>query len=126
MKTYSVKSCIGENCITQLDGEAIHDLIHPALVSNESVELDFGGCTVFASLFFNHAIGKLLGEFQPDQLNKMLSVVNLTPDAMSILTRVIENAKRYYGDPKVREAQDKAIAEQADKELDGGEEREGE
>jgi len=126
MKTYNVKSCIGENCITQKDGEAIHDLIHPALVSGEGAELDFDGCTVFASLFFNHAIGKLLAEFQPEQLNERLSVVNLNPDARSILTRVIENAKRYYADSQVSEAQDKAIGEQADAEGGASEEEEGE
>ena len=125
MRTYNIKDCVGENCITQQDGEAVHDLIHPALVSGEGTLLDFEGCTVFASLFFNHAIGKLLGEFKPEQLNEMLSVVNLSPDAMSILTRVIDNAKRYYGDPKVRKAQDEAIQEQAEKDGAVSEEEEG-
>ena len=128
MVQYKILPIVGENCITREDGERIYELVFPHLDAGESVELDFGGCKIFASLFFNHAIGKLVGAFQPkpEQLNKLLAIVNLGADGRAVLGRVIENAKIYYADPKARDAQDRAIQAQADDEIDAGLEGKGE
>ncbi len=106
-----VRELVGGIAITLEDGQKVYDLIHPALVTDQDVDLDFAGVTIIASPFFNAAIGQLLQDIQPDALNRLLHFFNLTPAGAYTLRRVIENAKRYYADAHVREAVDHALEE---------------
>lgn len=72
-----VKEIIGANCITMDQGEKIYQLIYPSLKEDTAVELDFSGIGVFASPFFNVAIGKLLKDFSREQLNRLLLIKKL-------------------------------------------------
>jgi hypothetical protein len=105
---------VGENCITYEDGERVFLEIYPPLLSEQSVELDFSGVKVFASPFFNAAIGPLLKDLSPEQLNNNLHLKGLLPHGNNVLRRVIENAKQYYANPKIRESVKKVIDQQAD------------
>ena len=96
MPEYKVFEIIGENCITMEDGQKIYDLVFPELKSGNSVELNFSGCKIFVSLFFNYAIGHLLKDFPPNDLNRLLTISNIEPMGSETLQGVIENAKRYY------------------------------
>ncbi|MBM4047447.1 MAG: DUF4325 domain-containing protein [Planctomycetes bacterium] len=109
----SVYPLVGENCITMEDGQKVYDLIHPELQAGRAVELDFQGSSVFASPFFNAAIGQLLEDIPPETLNRLLTVSNMGPVGMNVLKRVIENAKEYYSNPDVRTAVDAALAQLA-------------
>jgi hypothetical protein len=111
LNTYEL---IGENCITLEDGQKIYELIHPELSAGHLVELDFAGVGVFASPFFNAAIGRLLKDIKSEDLNRLLSVINLVPAGMSVLKRVIENSKQYYSDENIRKALDEVLFEQAE------------
>jgi len=111
---YNIHKTICENCITLEDGRKVYDKIHPELVSEHMVELDFSGVTVFASPFFNAAIGLLLKDIKPEDLNRLLKVSNLTPVGMDVLKRVIENSKQYYSDDKTRKALDDILSEKAE------------
>ena len=111
---YVVYSLIGENCITVDDGQKVYDLIHPDLVAGHPVELDFAGVSVFASPFFNAAIGRLLKDIKPEDLNRLLKVSNLIPVGMDVLKRVIENSKQYYSDKSIRKALDDILSEQVE------------
>lgn len=111
--TYDIHSLVGENCMTPDDGQKVYQEIHPQLVADRPVELDFAGVKVFASPFFNFAIGQLLRDIQPEELNRLLKVSNLNPVGSRVLTRVIENSKRYYCDEKIRKAVDAVVNEQA-------------
>jgi hypothetical protein len=51
---------------------------------------------IFASPFFNAAVGQLVKDFKPDSLNRLLKVQNLSPLGQDVLKRVIENAKLYF------------------------------
>ena len=64
------------------------------------MELDFTKVGVFASPFFNVAIGQLLRDIKSEDLNRLLKVSNMTPAGLAVLRRVIENSKRYYSDEK--------------------------
>lgn len=110
---YNVLSLVGENCITLDDGQKVYDLIHPELAAGRPVVLDFQGTRIFASPFFNAAIGQLLEDVSPENLNRLLSVSDLGPVGMNVLTRVIENAKEYYSNPNVRKAVDEVLTEMA-------------
>jgi hypothetical protein len=108
-----VISIIGENCITVEDGEQIYQLIHTDLSKEQDVTLDFTGVSIFASPFFNAAIGQLLRDVPPQHLQSHLNIVGLSPHGNHILTRVIENAKRYYTNPHFRDSVEKVLAQQA-------------
>lgn len=111
-----IADIVGEHCVTSEDGQKVYDEIFPRLRSNEEVCLDFDGVTVFASPFFNFAVGQLLKNFSPDKLNELLSVDNLTSDGTSVWKRVVQNAKEYYQNPRVKEAFDTTIEKEAEEE----------
>ncbi|MBW4572737.1 MAG: STAS-like domain-containing protein [Tolypothrix carrinoi HA7290-LM1] len=104
---------MGKNCITPGDGQHVYDLVIGELLADRPVELDFAGVEIFASPFFNFAIGQLLRDIQPEKLNRLLKVSNLNQVGFSILKLVIENSKRYYSDPDFRSRLDQVISEQA-------------
>jgi hypothetical protein len=110
---YQIHTIIGENCMTPDDGQKVYDLIHPELVANVPVELDFTGVNICISTFFNFAIGQLLRDIQPETLNSLLKISNLNPVGRQVLKLVIENAKRYYSDDNFRQAVDRVFTEQA-------------
>jgi hypothetical protein len=108
-----VSKLIGSYAITLEDGETIYSVIYPLLQSGNTVELDFQDVEIFASPFFNAAIGRLLAEFTPDHLRTHLNPTNLLPAGAGTLRRVIENAKEYYGSEAVQAAVDRVLDEQA-------------
>lgn len=102
---------IGENCITIDQGTKVFAKIHPLLTAGNAVELEFEGVQVFASPFFNNAIGKLLEDLKPEKLNELLTVTKLNPPGPEILRKVIENSKKYYSSPDRKRAVDKTLDE---------------
>lgn len=105
---------IGENCITLDDGQEVYNAIHPELAANRPVELDFDKVIIFASPFFNAAIGQLLKDIEPDDLNRLLLVRNLNPNGLAVMKRVIENSKQYYRDEGMRKTLDEIFLEQSE------------
>lgn len=110
----NVYDLVGENCITLEDGQKIFDLIHPELSGGNTVDLDFKNVKIFASPFLNAAIGRLLKDIKPDDLNRLLKITNLVPTGLTVLKRVIENSKEYYSNPDVRKAVDEILFEQSE------------
>lgn len=113
LKTIVVSQLIGGYGVTLEDGEAVYDAIHPLLSQDVDVTLDFRDVTIFASPFFNAAIGRLVSEFSAKQLNDRLHFVKLSAAGQSTLQRVIENARAYQNDPGLRDAVDRVLDEQA-------------
>lgn len=110
---HEILNLVGKNCITPGDGQKVYELVHPELLADRPVELDFAGVKIFASPFFNFAIGQLLRDIEPENLNRLLKVSNLNQVGKQILKLVIENSKRYYSDPDYRSRVDQVISEQA-------------
>ncbi|MFA5332399.1 MAG: STAS-like domain-containing protein [Methanoregula sp.] len=108
-----VVSAVGENCITVEDGERLYQNIHPKLSVGQDVTLDFTGVSVFASPFFNAAIGQLLRDVPVETFQSHLHFVGLSAYGNHVLGRVIDNAKRYYTNPHFRDSVEKVLAEQA-------------
>lgn len=106
-----IKNIIGENCITLDDGQKIYDLIYPKIKHSEIVKLDFSGVRIFASPFMNAAIGQLLRDVSSDKLNKLLDIdrQSMTPVGLSVLKLVIQNAKEYYSDERIKLAIDTVL-----------------
>ena len=109
----NIRQDLGENCMTLKQGQSLYDAIYPQLQSGKTVELDFMGVRIFASPFFNYAIGQLLRDLKADRLNELLIIKNLNAVGSNTLELVIENAQRYYSDAKFRHAKDEVIREMA-------------
>ena len=105
---------VGENCITMQDGERVYAKIHPELIAGRPVELDFLNVGVFASPFFNGAIGRLLKDIKPQDLNQLLKISNLNDVGLTVLKRVIANSREYYSNPTLRDVLDEILSEQAE------------
>lgn len=110
---YGIVELVGENCLTISAGQKIYDLIHPRLLNGEPVELDFVGAKRIASPFLNFAIAQLLSDIRLEALERLLKISNLNSVGNQVLDRVIDNAKRYYSDPRYKNAVDAMIQEQA-------------
>lgn len=108
---YNIYELIGENCMSQRDGQQLYNLIHPQLQAGESVELDFTGVRRFLSVFFNFAISQLLRDVKVEDFEKLLVVNGLNPLGEQVYHNVIEYAKRYYSDEKYRQTVDEMIRE---------------
>ncbi len=111
-----IKSFVGERCVTSEDGQRVYDEIYPKLAAGESVCLDFGSVKVFASPFFNFAIGRLLKDLKPEDLNELLKVEGILPDGALVWQRVVKNAKEYYRNPETKKAVDDILRQQAEDE----------
>ena len=111
-----IKSLVGERCVTSEDGQRVYDEIYPKLAAGESVCLNFEDVKVFASPFFNFAIGQLLKDLKPEDLNELLKVEGIVPDGALVWRRVIENAKEYYKNPEAKKAVDEILKQQAEDE----------
>lgn len=110
---YQVFNITGEYAIAADSGQKLYDQIHAELLAGNFVELDFARVKVFASAFFNFAIGQLLKDISPNDLNRLLRLTNLSGNGQTVLERVIVNAKRYYSDRPYKEAVDAVIEEYA-------------
>src|SRR5690606_35709443 len=113
MMNYSIKENVGASGITLQDGQKVYDAIYPELKKSQQVTLDFAAVRIVASPFLNAAVGQLLRDLSPGDLNRYLKFVNLPPVTRPIIKRVIDNAKEYYGNEQVRQAVDEAICEEA-------------
>lgn len=108
-----IRDITGNYAISADHGQQVYDQIHSQLLDGHAVELDFSEVNVFASAFFNFAIGQLLKDISPDDLNRLLQINNLNQNGKTILRQIIENAKRYYDDPDYQEAADAVMEEYA-------------
>lgn len=96
----SVVELVGKNALTPEDGKAVYSILQPEIAAGRTVALDFSGVSVFASPFFNWGIGRLIADFPPELLNRMLKFSNIAPAGDRALRRSIDNAKEYYAEPE--------------------------
>ncbi|WP_414853239.1 STAS-like domain-containing protein [Brevibacillus sp. IT-7CA2] len=109
-----MKEITGNNCITMDQGQKVYELIMPALSKQTYVELNFEGISIYASPFFNVAIGKLLKDFSSADLNTYLKFENLNPTGLEVLKISISNSQQYFKDEKHKKVIDEVIREQGD------------
>ncbi len=110
---FKVYEITGEYAITADAGQKLYEQVHPCLLAAEPVMLDFTHVRIFASPFFNFAIGQLLRDIPRDDLNQLMEFSELSHNGQILLEHVIENAKHYYSDEEYRHAVDAVITEKA-------------
>lgn len=110
--TLKVKEITGINCISLSDGQAVYERIYPELKAGKAILLDFEGIRVFASPFFNAAVGQLLRDISAPALNDLLKVSDLPPNGVDTLKKVIENSRSYYSSEENQQAVEEALKQE--------------
>ena len=87
-------------CVASSDGQKICDRLTAALKANRGIALSFRNVTALTAAFLNAAIGQLYGMFSEEQICSRLKVVDVQPDDLALLKRVVDNAKLYLKDPQ--------------------------
>lgn len=110
--TLPIFEITGQNCLTLDQGDAVYNRIHPELLAGRSVALEFSGVEIFASPFFNAAVGRLLRDIPAEDLNRLLAFEHLSASGLEVLRHVVENSKEYYANSETRAALDRILTEQ--------------
>lgn len=87
---------ITPRCLTGAAGEKLLHVMQPQLEQGASVCLDFTGITMFASLFFNNSITKLLKDFSPENIKERVRIINLNETGKKALARSLEVGGVFY------------------------------
>lgn len=87
-------------CISSEDGQKVFETVRSLLKSGKEVTISFDHVSMLVSLFLNVAIGQLYGSFSEEDIRSMVQVEGLSEDDMELLKRVVDNAKKYYANPK--------------------------
>jgi STAS-like domain of unknown function (DUF4325) len=111
-----IKQIVGDSALTLEDGQKVYPLIKRRLDQKQGIELDFEGITLFASLFFNAALGQLLRDFKPDFLNTLVKIDNLNDVGLATMKRSIENAKQFYASADFQRTQTEVLRAMAEAE----------
>lgn len=78
---------------------ALHNAIADALDRGEKVALSFAGVARLTTAFLNSAVGQLYNEYSEEQVrNGLMPPEGATPEQLSLLKRVVDNAKRFFAD----------------------------
>lgn len=87
-------------CVSAEDGQKVYEKIAPLLHASKKVALSFDKVETLISAFLNAAVGQLYGKFTEEQVRALLAVEDMDQEDMSLLKRVVDNAKVYFKSPK--------------------------
>ena len=82
--------------ITTEDGEKVYEKINSNLKKQAPIQLDFDQIELVVSTFLNASIGQLYGSYDSEFIKTHLSIVNMTPEDLVILEKVINRAKDFF------------------------------
>lgn len=82
------------------DGNIIFKQITGIITKGGTVVLDFSGMTLLTSAFLNATVGQLYGKYSSEELQKSLTIANMSADDKTLLIEVIERAKAYFASPE--------------------------
>ena len=91
-------------CVSSDDGHLVYEKIEKFFLDKKMVVLSFKNTETIISAFLNAAIGQLYGKFSEDEIRNLLSISDMSNEDLSLLKRVVDNAKIYF---KNRESFDK-------------------
>jgi len=98
MNTIKVYELTGRNAISMQKGDKVYQILIQNIQNNENTLLDFQDVSLFASPFFNAAIGHLLKDITLDQLLTYIRPINLNETGKELLNLVISNALSFYSE----------------------------
>ena len=96
--------------ITSEEGQPIYDMIVSSLSKDEEVTLDFSGMVFLTTAFLNVVIGTLYKDYNSQQLQSKLHILNINDETAARIKKVTDNAKSFYSDEdKFNQAVDEVI-----------------
>ena len=99
--TIKVVDLIGSKlCISAEDDQKVFDKLLPVLKEDKPVTISFDHVKILIPLFLNVAIGQLYGSLSHDEIRSLVQVDGLAQDDLELLKCVVDNAKKYYANPK--------------------------
>ena len=90
----------GPLCVSAEDGQKVYEKIYPLVREGHKVVLSFDQIEIIISSFLNSAIGQLYEKFTEEQIREQLTVRDMDQEDLTLLKRVVENAKAYFRNPK--------------------------
>lgn len=87
-------------CVDVDDGQLLYDWLHRTLKAKQVIALDFQSIEMITPTFLNIAIGQLYRDFAVEFIRAHLTVVNMLPEDIVLLKRVVDTAKLFYSDPE--------------------------
>ena len=87
-------------CVASGDGQKVYERLAAALKTDLPITLSFHNVTTLTSAFLNTAIGQLYEAFTEEQIRSRLKVEDIEQDDRALLKRVVDNAKRYFKEPR--------------------------
>ncbi|ESK57211.1 STAS-like domain-containing protein [Acinetobacter tjernbergiae] len=98
MNTIKVYDLTGRNAISMQKGDKIYQILIENIMEKQKTILDFKDVSLFASPFFNAAIGHLLKDITIDELLIYMEPTNLNDTGKELLNLVISNALSFYSE----------------------------
>ena len=77
---------------------SLDDQLRPSNMGKKKLVLDFSNVDIMTTAFLNNAIGKLYKTFDKQQLNKLISMQNISDSDLILIKKVIERAKLTFTD----------------------------
>lgn len=90
-----------EFAVSPEDGDIIFNIISNRINEKESIVLDFDGIDIMTTAFLNNAIGKLYNIYTKEQLNKYISMNNISKTDLNLVKKVIKRAKIKFTDEEM-------------------------
>ena len=87
-------------CVASGDGQKVYERLASVLERESGAVLSFHNVDMLTSAFLNAAVGQLYGKFSEERIRASLKVVDMKPEDVALLKRVVETAKRYFRDPE--------------------------
>src|SRR6266536_4446939 len=108
-----VYKIVGDVLMTYKDGERLHSVFRDAFDKGETIELDFDKTRIFVTAFYNASIAPLLENHSRAEVEERVKILNLPKAGKDPYNHSIENADRYFHDPKFRESLDRVLGKLA-------------
>ena len=89
----------GPLCVSAEDGQKVYEKIAPLIEQDNKVALSFAQVDTMISAFLNAAIGQLYGKFTEEKIRELLTVRDMDQEDLTLLKRVVDNAKTYFKNP---------------------------
>lgn len=87
-------------CVAIDDGNIVHDRIVALIAEGKTAVVSFAGVKRLTTAFLNAAIGQLYNEYSADQIRHGLRVTDASQDQLRLIKRVVDNAKKFFADPR--------------------------
>lgn len=90
----SIKKDFSDDAVTREAGERLRKRIADILRSGEKLDLDFSGCLIASTSFFDEGIAKLADEgFQSDTILRLLTITHIHPRDLELLDDLCKRRK---------------------------------